>query len=292
MTSPIDSCVDSKMSENDRSNIAAPEDMGEKDSVDETEVKAESSGNEAEQDQSGNLDEYNPFLDIPIVQRKGTRFCTKHPICNYVSYESLSPQFRAFIASLYSTVIPKNIHIALECPEWKTTIIEEIRVLEKNKTREIYTLPKEHKTVGCKWVFTLKYKARLVAKRFTQTYDVDYSKTFSPVAKLNTVKVLLSIVVNKDWPLYQLNVKNVFLNEDLEEEVYMSPPLGFKAQFDHRVCKLQKSLYGLKQSPRAWIDRFTTFGKSQGYNQGHSDHTLFAKVFRGWKDCHVDCLCY
>ncbi|KAL0536406.1 hypothetical protein IC582_025354 [Cucumis melo] len=118
--------------------------------------------------------------------------------------------------------------------------MEEMKALEKNNTWEIYTLPKGHKPVGCKWVFTLKYKAdgtldrhkaRLVAKGFTQTYGVDYSETFSHVAKLNTVRVLLSVAVNKDWPLYQLDVKNAFLNGDLVEKVYMSPPLGFEAQF-------------------------------------------------------------
>ena len=87
-----------------------------------------------------------------------------------------------------------------------------------------------------------RHKARLVAKEFTQTYGIDYSETFSPVAKLNTVIVLLYVAVNKDWPLYQLDVKNGFLNGDLMEEVYMRPPPGFK---------VQKSLYGLKQSPRA-----------------------------------------
>ncbi|KAL4016518.1 hypothetical protein IC575_024170 [Cucumis melo] len=151
--------------------------------------------------------------------------------------------------------------------------MEEMKALEKNRTWEICALPKGHKTVGCKWVFSLKYKAdgtldrhkaRLVAKGFTQTYGIDYSETFSPVAKLN-VRVLLSVAVNKDWPLYQLDVKNAFLNGDLVEEVYMSPPPGFEAQFGQEVCKLQKSLYGLKQSPRAWFDRFTTFVKSQGH---------------------------
>ncbi|KAL0554268.1 hypothetical protein IC582_008185 [Cucumis melo] len=116
--------------------------------------------------------------------------------------------------------------------------MEEMKALEKNDTWEICALPKGHKPVGCKWVFTLKYiadetldrhKARLVAKGFTQTYDVDYSKTFSPIAKLNTVRVLLSVAVNKDWSLYQLDVKNAFLNGDLVEEVYMSLPLGFEA---------------------------------------------------------------
>ena len=125
--------------------------------------------------------------------------------------------------------------------------MEEMRALEKNKTWELYALPKGHKIVGCKLVFTLKYKAyetldrhktRLVAKGFAQTYGVDYSGTFSPVVTLNTVRVLLSVAVNKDWFLYQLDAKIAFLNGGLGEEVYMSPPLGFEAQFRHRVCIL------------------------------------------------------
>ena len=126
-------------------------------------------------------------------------------------------------------------------------------------------------------------------KGFTKTYSVDYSETFSPIAKL-IVRVLLPIAINKDGPLYQLDVKNAFLNKDLEEEVYMSLSLEFEAQFDHQVCKLQKSLNGLKQSPRAWFDRFTTFVKSLGYNKGRSNHTLFTKVPKARK-IGIDCLC-
>ena len=138
-----------------------------------------------------------------------------------------------------------------------------------------------------------RHEARLVAKWFTQTYGVDYFETFSLLAKLNIVRFLFLVSVNKDWPQYQLDVKNAFLNEDLKEEVYMSYPSRFEAQFNNQVCKLQKSLYGLKQSLRAWFYkftsyrfttyRFTTFVKSQGYNQGLSDHTLFTKVFKNGK---------
>lgn len=75
-----------------------------------------------------------------------------------------------------------------------------------------------------------RYKARLVARGFTQSYVIDYQQTFAPVAKLNTIKILLSLVVNQDWPLFQLNVKNAFLNWDLAEEVYMKIPPGFETQ--------------------------------------------------------------
>ena len=115
--------------------------------------------------------------------------------------------------------------------------------------------------MGCKWVFTIKckvdgsierYKIRLVAKRFTPTYSIDYQKTFTPVAKINSIQIVLSLTVNSNWPLYQLDVKNTFLNEDLEEEVFMDLPPNFEKDFGtNKVCRLKKSLYGLKQSPRA-----------------------------------------
>lgn len=94
-------------------------------------------------------------------------------------------------------------------------------------------ISKWKKTVGCRWVLCIKYKAdgtlerykaRLVAKGYTQTYSVDYSETFSPVAKIDTIMVLFSLTANNDWPLHQLNVKNTFLHGDLQEEVYMQAP--------------------------------------------------------------------
>ena len=133
--------------------------------------------------------------------------------------------------------------------EWKKAVPEEMSALEKNLTWTIVELPMGKPTVSCKWVFTVKfkadgtlerYKARLVAKGFTQTYGIDYMENFAPVAKLNTIRILLSMAVNLDWPLRQLDVKNAFLNGDLEEEVYMSPPPGFEEKFGSKVCRLKK----------------------------------------------------
>ena len=182
--------------------------------------------------------------------------------------------------------IPKNVEEASRVPKWRKAIEEEMRALEKNRTWEVTGLPKEKNTVGCKWVFTIKYnsngtleryKAQLVAKGFTQTFGIDYLQTFALVAKLNTIKALLSMAINLDWPLQQLDVKNAFLNSDIEEEVYMHSPLGFEGGFQSRVCKLKKSLYGLKQSPRAWFENFTRSIKDQGYAQAQIDHTMFVK---------------
>ena len=127
--------------------------------------------------------------------------------------------------------------------------------------------PRGKKTVGCKWVFTIKYnadgsiewyKARLVAKGYTQTYGVDYSETFAPIAKIDTIQVLFSVAANKDWPIYQFDVKNAFLHGEIEEEVYMKASPGFSEDYSPREgCRLRKALYGLKQSPRAWLGRFT-----------------------------------
>jgi hypothetical protein len=122
------------------------------------------------------------------------------------------------------------------------------------------------KEVGCKWVFMIKhkangsmerYKARLIAKGFTQTYGIYYEETFAPVAKMNLIRVLLSIAENLDWPLHQFDVKNAFLHGDLEEVCMEIRPTLEDSFSMGKVCKLKKALYGLKQSPRAWFERFS-----------------------------------
>ncbi|XP_039036624.1 uncharacterized protein LOC120173578 [Hibiscus syriacus] len=125
-------------------------------------------------------------------------------------------------ASVDSITIPDTVEEALKDPKWKKAVEEELKALENNNTWIIVDLPKDKKPVGCKWVFTVKYKAdgsierykaRLVAKGFTQSFGVDYHETFAPVAKLNTVRVLLLLAVNENWVLHQLDIKNAFLNE-------------------------------------------------------------------------------
>ena len=127
--------------------------------------------------------------------------------------------------------------------------------------------PSMSNVVSCKWVYSLKYdpdgsiaryKARLVARGFSQAYGLDYHETFSPVARLSSILVLFSIALDQSWPLHQLDVSNAFLYGDLDEQVFMEQPPGYVAQGESsEVCLLKKAIYGLKQSPRAWFYKFS-----------------------------------
>lgn len=214
-----------------------------------------------------------------------------------VAWGRLSSAALAYTTSVYSDVLPRTAEEALKIDEWRNAMTVEMDAFLKNGTWEKCTLPPGKKPVGCRWVFTIKhkadgsierYKARLVAKGYTQTYGVDYSETFSPVAKIDTVRVLFSVAANQDWVLHQFDVKNAFLHGDLQEEVYMEPPPVFSKGFQPRdVCRLKKALYGLKQSPRAWFGRFTVAMKKYGYHQSNSDHTLFVKRRHGRVTCLI-----
>ncbi|KAI3821225.1 hypothetical protein L1987_08786 [Smallanthus sonchifolius] len=187
---------------------------------------------------------------------------SRYPMAN-IAKGNLSSEAQAFATSLYSEEIPTSVDQALESKDWKEAMKAEMDALIKNNTWEKYG------TIE-------KYKARLVAKGYTQTYGIDYSETFSPVAKIDTIRVLFSIAANKEWPLHQFDVKNAILHGELEEEVYMEVPPGF-TENSKEVCRLKKSLYGQKQSPRAWFYRFTLAMKKYGFKQSNSNHTLFLK---------------
>ncbi|KAH9657753.1 retrovirus-related pol polyprotein from transposon RE1 [Citrus sinensis] len=216
----------------------------------------------------------------------------KYPMSHFVYNHRLSESNQSFMNQLSAVSIPNSVQEALKDPKWKAAMNDEMRSLQKNQTCELVDLPPGKKPVGCRWIYTIKYKAdgsierykaRLIAKGYTQTYGIDYTDTFAPVAKINTICILLSLAVNLDWPMQQFDVKNAFLHGDLSEEIYMDLPPGCSGpeRLNQKVCKLKKSLYELKQSPRAWFGKFTKAMVRFGYNQSNSDHTLFIKKRQG-----------
>ena len=144
-------------------------------------------------------------------------------------------------------------------------------------------LPPGKSVVGCRWVYKIKtnfdgsierYKARLVAKGYSQQYGMDYEETFASVAKMTTICTLIAIACIRQWHISQLDVKNAFLNGDLQEDVYMAPPPGISHD-SGCVCKLKKALYGLKQAPRAWFEKFSIVISSLGFVSSSHDYALF-----------------
>eukprot|EP00253_Pinus_taeda_P005687 PITA_05687 len=145
---------------------------------------------------------------------------------------------------------------------------------------------KGRKLVRCKWVYRTKYgpdgkvdkhKAPLVAKGFSQVEGIDYTKTFSFVAKMNSICLVLSLASSFKWEVHQMDVKSTFLHGDLHEEIYMEQPIGFIQTDSSLVCRLKKSLYGLKQAPRAWYAKMDIFLLEIGFSRCHSDNTVYTK---------------
>jgi histone deacetylase 1/2 len=186
---------------------------------------------------------------------------------------------------LASTGEPRNLSTALTDPHWRAAMQEEYNALMENKTWTLVPSSSNKNLIDCKWVYHIKhradgtidrYKARLVAKGFKQRYGIDYEDTFSPVVKIATIRIVLSIAVSRDWSLRQLDVKNAFLHGVLEEEVYMKQPPGFEnPDTPHHVCRLDKALYGLKQAPRAWYSRLSAKLQDLGFLPSKADTSLF-----------------
>ena len=180
--------------------------------------------------------------------------------------------------------VANDIH--LDHPDWDTTMNEEYRSFMENDTWDLVPLPKGIKLVRCKWVYQTKYasygsikrhKARLVAKGFSQVESIDYNETFAPVAKMNSIYLVLSLAASHKWELYQMYVKSAFLHGDLKEEIYMEQPLGYVQNESSLVCHLKKSLYGLKQAPRSWYAKMDKFLIDTGFFRCHSDPNVYTK---------------
>lgn len=159
---------------------------------------------------------------------------------------------------------------------WKQAVREEMTSLIENKTWTLTSLPTGKKSISSKWVFKIKkdedgnpsrFKARLVIKGCAQKKGLDYKETYAPVAKITTVRILLSIINYKDLIAHQMDLKNAFLQGNVHEDIYMTPPDGLDIKDKNVICKLNRALYRLKQAPREWNFRFDSFVKELEFKQ-------------------------
>lgn len=213
-------------------------------------------------------------------------------LSSVLSYSKLKSSFRHATLSYSLETAHTSFKQAIKSDIWTEAINVEFRGMEVNDTYTIVTLPPGKNVVGCKWLYTIKYnadgsverpKARLVTKGYTQQEGVDFTDTFSPVAKMTSVKLLLALAASNGWSLSQMDVTNAFLHSTLDEEIYMSLPLGYTPPPGvvlppNPVCKLNKSLYGLKQASRQWYQCFSDVLIKDGFEQSPGDHSLFVKL--------------
>ena len=210
-------------------------------------------------------------LDEGLRLRKGSTL-----IANHVTYHCYFTQFE-----------PKRVEEALQDENWMDSMHEELNQFVRNDVWELIPRPKDAHVIGTKWIFRnktdengeiIRNKSWLVAQGYTQVEGVDFDESFAPVARLESIHILLSIACIIDFKLYQMDVKCAFLNGFLNEEVFVEQPKGFQdPHFPNHVLRLKKAFYGLKQALRAWYDRLTNYLLDRGFKRGYADQTLFVK---------------
>uniref|UniRef100_A0A1J3HVA2 Retrovirus-related Pol polyprotein from transposon TNT 1-94 n=2 Tax=Noccaea caerulescens TaxID=107243 RepID=A0A1J3HVA2_NOCCA len=184
--------------------------------------------------------------------------------------------------------IPTTVSQAMRDPNWRHAMGEEINSQIRHHTFDLVPPAPNQNVIATKWIFTLKYlpdgsldryKARWVARGFTQQYGLDYSETFSPVVKSITIRVVLQLAVNHNWGIKQIDVNTAFLQGTLHEEAYVTQPEGFvDKDRPHYVCRLRKALYGLKQAPRAWYQELKSFLCDLGFLNSLADTSVFTYI--------------
>ena len=192
--------------------------------------------------------------------------------------------------ALLCTANEPSYREALSSPtkgEWMDAMKDELSSMDKNSVWELVDLPLGRNAIGNKWVLKVKskedrlidkYKACLMAKGFIQQEGIGYDETFSPVVRVASIRLILAIVAQLDLELYQMDVKTTFLNGELDEEIYMSQPMGFEVKGQElKVCKLKHSIYGLKQLSRQWYFRFHDSIISHGFEMIKEDHCVYLK---------------
>jgi hypothetical protein len=183
---------------------------------------------------------------------------------------------------------PTYFEEAIQRKEWADAMTEEYQSIMKNKVWEIVPRPKNKDVVSSRWLFKIKhdvdgsiekYKARFVARGFSQKEGIDYEETFVPVARYTLIRTTIALAAKMKWKLYHMDVKITFLNGVIEEEVYIEKPQGFEVEdMKSHVYRLKKALYGLKQAPRAWYGHIDSFFMSLGFTKSKETQISTSKL--------------
>ncbi|CAM6106257.1 unnamed protein product [Calypogeia fissa] len=193
----------------------------------------------------------------------------------------------SYLADTYSD---QQVAVAFSNPDWTSALASEFEAHQHNNTWELVPHPSGKDVLSCKWVLrdkldhegNIKHKARIVARGNEQIEGVDYDETFAPVIKWSTVRLVIALAAAYGWPIFHMDVVTAFLNGLLQEEIYMYQPAPFiKAGQEHLVCRLLRSIYGLKQSPRTWYAEIDNFLRSIGCTRSELDANLYYKVEDG-----------
>jgi len=189
---------------------------------------------------------------------------------------------------LLSEIEPTTVGEALSDDRWILAMQEELNQFQRNDVWDLVPKPQQKNIIGTKWVFrnklneqgeVVRNKARLIAQGYSQQEDIDYTETFSLIAILEAIRLLLSYAVNHVIILYQMDAKSAFLNGVISEEVFVKQPPGFEdLKYPDHVYKLKKSIYGLKQTPRSWYDRLSNLLIKNYFKRGQVDTTLFKRT--------------
>ncbi|KAG7884784.1 hypothetical protein KL936_005436 [Ogataea polymorpha] len=177
--------------------------------------------------------------------------------------------------------VPKSVSEAMTSPAWRQAMLDELHAHKVNGTWSLVQLPPGRRALGCRWVFVEKqspktHKARLVVQGFRQIYGLDYTETFSPVIRYESVRVLLAIAAQLQLQIHQMDVTTAFLNGDLDEEIYMNQPPGFvQPGSEQKVCRLHRSLYGLKQAPLCWNFKINAVLSRSGFTRVPSEFGIY-----------------
>lgn len=224
--------------------------------------------------------------------RRELRDRSKMPRPIYVEQDSFgSEDSFLYFAELIEPLSYKQALQSEESTMWKNAMNEEMASLEENNTWTLVDLPRGRKVIDNRWVFKVKrmpngdierFKARLVVRGFSQIYGIDYQETFSPVVKFASIRLILAVAAAESLCLRQFDIKTAFLYGDLDEEIYMKQPDGF-SDSSGKVCRLNRSLYGLKQASRCWNLKFTNFLKKFKLSSSEADSCVFVGSVSGRK---------